>query len=88
MAELCNLHQVCTASRFLIILLPKCNTQTNALCLGGGELNLSSIGNYNFLYVKEPSIISSQFSRLYVCNLLEVYTAESGRFSRKISYLG
>ena len=40
---------------------------------GGVLLNLSSIGNYNFLYIKEPSIISSQFSRLYVCNLLEVY---------------
>ena len=57
------------------LVLPKCNIQTNALCLGGGGglLHLSSIGNYNFLYVKEPSIISSQFIRLYICNLLEVY---------------
>ena len=46
---------------------------------GGGLLNLSSIGNYNFLYVIEPSIISSQFSRLYVCNLLEIY--DGGKWS-------
>ena len=46
--------------------------------MSGGLLDLSSIGNYNFLKVKEPSIISSQFSRLYVCNLLEVH--DSGKW--------
>ena len=76
MAELCNLHQVCTPfvnerSGFSYYL--NATFRLMHCVWGGGLLNLSSIGNYNFLYVKEPSIISSQFSRLYVCNLLEVY---------------
>ena len=81
MAELCNLHQDCTAfvnerSGFSYYINATFRIMHCVWGGGGGVVNVSSIGNYDFLYVKEPSIISSQFSLLYVCNLLEVYDGE------------
>ena len=52
-------------------------TGTTVIHCVGWLLNLLSIGNYNFLNVKEASIISSLLGRLYFCNLLEVY--DSGK---------